>query len=55
MKNEIMYVRWQRNTAVVLLILTIIFCLMGWHKYKETKIVKEGLENLLGNMYETIE
>lgn len=54
MKNELMYMRWQRNIYVLLLIGAIIFCLIGWHRYKEERRVKEGLEQLLGNMYEPL-
>jgi len=46
--------RWQRNIYVLLLIGAIIFCLIGWHRYKEERRGKEGLEQLLGNMYEPL-
>jgi len=54
MRNETMYLKWQRNVCIVLLITTIIACLIGWHRYREERIVKDGLEELLGNMFESV-
>ena len=54
MRNEIMYLRWTRNICIFFLIASIIIGAIGWYKYKEERIIKEGLERLLGNMFEPL-
>lgn len=53
MRNNEMYLRWQRNVCIFLLITTIIVCLMGWHKYREERIRRYGLEMWIAHYFQS--
>ena len=57
-RKQVVWERAERSRVVVVLIVVLVFSfiwgIIGWQKYREMRQVKEGLEQLLGNMYEEI-
>lgn len=53
--NETMYLKIWIWILAALLAVSLFFAWIGWQKYKETRQVKEGLEQILINQFRTIE
>ncbi len=54
MRNEIMYLRWERNFAIAVAVLLFVLAVHQCRRANEERIVKEELITVLGNMYEPV-